>query len=208
MEAVGATATACTPEEVKHRVLISLLKKDIVAIDGDQNVTVMAAHRNAPIQVSPRTGQMVHTLGPSLWLESEGPCAMESPSEEISPPDDISKIMLRRASCLHADKYSMDIASNIDVLSKESSQLRGTTAGASTEQLLRLWRWIQLAEAFCNADGSFDDVPIWAARSLSEAGVVKLLELDKGKPEQCSFSDSLSCSTYDSPGRRYVILLL
>jgi WD repeat-containing protein mio len=201
-EGNGATSSSVT-QEVKQRVVASLFMKDVVAVDLDQNVLVLPAHRHAPIQISPRNGHIVHTLGPTLWLESEGPGAMES-AEDISPQDDISKIMLRRASCLHAEKYSMDIASNIELLSKEFSQLHGTPAGASTEQLLRLWRWIQLAEAFCNADGSFDELPIWPAKGLPEAGVLKLLDLDKGKPEQSTLSETLSCPTYDSPGRRYV----
>jgi WD repeat-containing protein mio len=203
----NGTSSSSNVKEMKQSVLSSLLMRDVVAVDLEQNVRVMPAHRNAPIQVSPRNGQIVHTLGPTLWLESEGPGAMES-AEDISPQDDISKIMSRRASCLHVEKYSMDIASNIELLSKELSHLHGTTAGATTEQLLRLWRWIQLAEAFCNAEGSFDEFPVWPAKGLQEAGVLTLLELDKGKPEQYTLSETLSCPTYDSPGRRYVYTLL
>jgi hypothetical protein len=192
----------------KNQVFSELFRKEIVVVESDQSVNVVAAHRIAPIQLSPRTGQLVHTLGPTLWLgsASEGPAAMES--SKIRSDEDISATMLRRARCLHVAKYSMDISSNIEMLALESSKFQGTTVGSSTEQLLRLWRWIQLAEAFCHADGTFDEVPNWPAKSLSEAGVAKLLELDKGKPEQCSYSSTLFCSAYDSVGRRFVSSLL
>jgi WD40 repeat protein len=187
----------------KKKVFAELFPKRIVAVEGDQTVRVVAAHRIAPVAVSYRTGQVIHALGRTIWLgsASEGPAAIEC--LKIRCDEDISATMLRRARCLHVAKYSMDTSSNIKMLASELSGSRENVASShtSTEQLLRLWRWIQRAELLCyeSSDVAWDDV---SAKGLVDAGVWKLLELDEGKLGQQSYSDSLSCATYDSEGRR------
>jgi hypothetical protein len=182
----------------KQWVMADLFSKQIVAVESDLTVNVVACHRLAPIELSPRTGQLIFSVGQSLLLgsTSDGPSAMEGSHIQVS--DDVSTTMLRRAQGLPIAKYSMDIASNIEMLTEESLQCSGSIA-SSCERLIRLWKWIQLAEGFCQ-----DDVPSWPAKGLNEAGVVNLLKLDQGKPEQSCYSDSLSCFTFDSEGRRYV----
>jgi hypothetical protein len=184
----------------KKRVMLELFPKQIVAVCSDQTVNVVSCHRIAPLAVSPRNGQIVHAIGQSLLLGSatEGPAAMER--FEMQSHHDISAIILRRAQGSAIGKYSMDIASNIEILTEESLKFNETSSTSSVEQLLRLWKWIQLAEVFCQ-----EDTPNWPAKSLIDAGVAKLLVSDRGgTQENQSFSDSLGCFTFDSPGRRYV----
>ena len=106
--------------------------------------------------------------------------------------DDISATILRRANGSDTGKYSMDIDSNIDINTEESLKYVKMSS-----ELLRLWKWVKLAEVFC-----LEDTPNWPAKSLIEAGVAKLLDSDKGIQESQSYSDSLGCLTYDSQGRR------
>ena len=122
----------------------------------------------------------------------------------IKPNEDISATMLRRARCMHTLKYSMDVSSNIELLISESTMFHDSAALRNTDQLVRLWRWIQLCEGFCHADGTFDDANIFSTTGLIEVGAVKLLDYDKHKQEQIRISDALSCKIYDSDGRRYV----
>jgi WD40 repeat protein len=204
LEEFGSSDTPSSGATLKKKKVFSeLLSKRIVAVEGNQTLSVVAAHRIAPIVVSHRTGQVIHTLGRTLWLESasEGPAAMEYP--DIRSNEDISATMMRRAGCLHVAKYSMAASPNIKMLASELSGSQGASSLTTTNPLLRLWRWIERAEALCSepADDSFDESN-WPAKGLVDAGVLKLLELDEGQSEGQSYSDSLSCATYDSAGRR------
>ena len=79
---------------------------------------------------------------------------------------------------------------------------------ASTEQLLRLWRWIERATTMCYeaAEDTLDDMHGWPAEGLVDAGVYKLLEMDSGKAAEQIYSPSLSCPIFESDGRRYVAM--
>lgn len=187
----------------KKKIFAELLPKRILAVKGDQFVSIVAAHRIAPISVSQRTGQVIHTLGGTLYFgsTSEGPAAMECP--DIRSDEDISATMIRRAGCLHVAKYSMSTSSNIKMLANELTGSHQDSSLTTTDQLLRLWRWIQRAEALCcePTDDSLDESN-WPAKGLVDSGVLKLLEIDEGQSEEKSYSESLSCATYDSAGRR------
>ena len=178
----------------KKRTMMELFPRQIVAVCSDRTVNVVSCHRIAPIAVSPRSGQIVHTIGQSLLLGStaEGPAAMEG--SDLQLQDDISAIILRRAQGSADRKYSMDIASNIEILTEESGKGNRTS---SVEQLLRLWKWIKIVEGFC-----LEDTPNWPAKSLIDAGVAKLLASDKGMQDSQNYSESLGCLTFDSQGRR------
>jgi hypothetical protein len=107
---------------------------------------------------------------------------------------------------LHVAKYSMDASSNIKLLSAEVSERASGVSTKSSEEQLRLWKWIHRVEALCNenVDDSLGNGPSWSGKSLVDSGVRNLLALDEASPEQKRHSDTLSCATYDSPGRRYV----
>ena len=183
----------------KKRMMLELFPKQIVAVGSDNTVNVVACHRIAPLAVSPRSGQIVHSIGQSILMGSatEGPASMDRCEPQLN--DDISAIILRRAQGSVMGKYSMDIASNIEILTEESLKYNEMSSASTVEQLLRLWKWIQLAEVFCQ-----EDTPNWPAKSLIDGGVAKLLESDNGAQENQNYSDSLGCFTYESPGRRYV----
>ena len=187
----------------KRRVMMELFPKQIVAVCGDRTVNVVSCHRIAPLAVSPRSGQIVHSIGQSLFFGSaaEGPAAMEG--SDPQGDNDISAIILRRAHGTDNTKYSLDIASNIGILTEESLKYCKGVSSSSIEQLLRLWKWLKLAEGFCR-----EDTPNWPAKSLIDAGVAKLLEFDKGKQESQSYSDSLGCLIFDSEGRRCVLKMI
>jgi hypothetical protein len=188
-----------TSKEVlqKAQMMRQLFLRQVVAVDCDHNVDVVATQRVAPISISPRTGQIIHSIGQTLFTGSlsDGHTAMEGLRIQID--EDISKITLRRALGTSTGKYSMDVSTNIDFLTEEISNCNERRTSASTEKLLRLWKWIQLAEGFCQSD-----VQQWPAKSLVEAGVMKLLELDAMTSIKQSKSASLFCFVYESEGRR------
>ena len=216
-------------------VLEELFPKRLLVIRAtDQTIRDVPAHRVAPLAVSHRTGQVVHTLGRSLFVTSAGAATSSSGCEDNQ---DVSMVMMRRARCLHVVKYSMDADANIELLTTEHEQIgRNVTSSPSATvaqlsiarvHLIRLWKWIQRAELMCeeaavvattgsNAD-EFNSLTLsspmggeptlvsdayWPAKSLLDAGVLQLLQLDDGKPDANGYSDSLCCATYESEGRR------
>jgi hypothetical protein len=200
----SARSQISTEHNAKKNVLAELLPKRIVAIHGDQSVHVVPAHRIAPITVSQRTGQIIHALGRTLFASSLAPGSIEG-SERLEN-EDVSAVMWRRARCLHVAKYSMDASSNIKLLSGEISERASGVSTKAAEEQLRLWKWILRVETLCseNVDDSLGNGHSWSSKSLVDSGVYKLLALDEASPEQKRYSDTLSCATYDSPGRRYV----
>lgn len=108
-------------------------------------------------------------------------------------------------------KYSMDTTANIKLLAENGLQAEGAwkeNVRSQREALLRLWSWIERVESLCSeksedlyaADGGTLN---WAAKGLIDAGAWRLLRADDGvaKDEEI-FSETLCCTTYDSPGRR------
>ena len=49
----------------KKRMMLELFPKQIVAVCGDNTINVVSCHRIAPLAVSPRNGQIVHSIGRS-----------------------------------------------------------------------------------------------------------------------------------------------
>jgi hypothetical protein len=191
------------------KVISELFPKRMVVVKDDHTIGDIATTRIAPIAVSRRSGQIIHGLGRTLWISSptEGPTAMENPN--VCSDEDISGTMLRRARCNEDVKYSMHIPSNIKLISREIRKLPKSSAQQLlTEQLLQLWKWIQRAEELCNdiTEEEWDQGMVWPAKSLIDAGAWKLLKLDGRNEERQNFSESLSCATFDSEGRRFVLL--
>ena len=193
------------------QLISELYPQRMLVVLADRSVQDMAKHTIAPLAISRRDGRVVHALGKNLFLGSTrtGPSAMESLS--IQKDEDISATMMRRARCLHAARYSMDTASNIQVLTEEMSLHRFSP---DHDALLRLWTWIDRIEALCTAPsaeemGSQDDGGIfWASKGFDETGVWKLLKMGDDTQEASDEnmrSDSLSCDLYDSPARRCVV---
>lgn len=193
-----------------NQLISELYPQRMLVVLADRTVQDMAKHTIAPLAISRRDGRVVHALGKDLFLGSTrtGPSAMESLS--IQKDEDISATMMRRARCLHAARYSMDTASNIQVLTEEMSLHRFSP---DHDALLRLWTWIDRIEALCTAPnveemGGMDDGGIfWASKGFDETGVWNLLEMENDAQEasdETMRSDSLSCDLYDSPVRRYV----
>jgi hypothetical protein len=204
----GIPIAAEDKDEAPHKKIIfaRLFSKRIVGVDTEHVVSDIPAHRLAPVVISQRTGQVLNSLGHTLWSTSvsEGPAAMESRNARVD--EDISATMVRRARCIHVTKYSMDTVSNIKTLTTEISEMQGDSMPVKTSigRLLRLWRWIQRVEAVCGDLGNEDSemTSRWNVKGLIDAGAMNLLRIDEGKNEVQSFSDSLSCATYDSEGRR------
>merc|ERR1712003_399319 len=73
----------------------------------------------ALICVSNRDGRVVHSLGKTVLMGSTmlGASAMENKIRD--PNEDISSTMMRRARCLHATRYSVDAATNLQMFFDE-----------------------------------------------------------------------------------------
>lgn len=203
------SVTRCGTRDAEQEVFAELFPKRIVAVDCDLSINAIAAHRIAPLAVSHRTGQVINSLNRTMLTSCPNPIATERSG--IQSEEDISATMLRRARCHNITKYSMKTSSNIAIISKELKEVQSSKAliasSKTTEELLRLWKWIHRAESLCNetADDAIDVVSKgWSAKGLIDSGVWTLLESDDKTTEQKTMSDSLSCVTYDSSGRRYV----
>ena len=123
---------------------------------------------------------------------------MEGP--DIKNDEDISATMMRRARCLRVARYSMNTSSNIKMLSED---IPSSESSADAFLLIRLWSWIDRVESFCFDAEEIEDGFRWSAKSLMEAGVWRLLNIDSDSNEDVSlFSEALSCNIYDSPARR------
>ena len=186
------------------RIVETLYPHRMLAVLGDRKIHDMPKHTNAPIAISRRDGRLVHALGRTLWIgpTNNGPTAMES--LQIQNGEDISATMMRRARCLHLARYSMDTASNIKMLSEEKFVLDPATyASATRYSLLRLWSWIERVEALSADAEETEEYTLWPARGLVDAGIWRLLRMDEGEwNDELGFSESLSCTTYDSQARR------
>ena len=189
-----------------QQLIAELFPSRMMLIHGDRTVGDTARQRVAPVAISRRDGRLVHGFGRALWIGSpaQGPAAMES--LEISPDEDISATMMRRARCQHVAKYSMDTTSNIKILAEDG--ILANKAGAQEQNgpsptrdaLLRLWSWIERVEALCSeTEEPWSD---WPAKGLMDAGAWRLLLINEGVDDVEVMSDELSCMTYDSKGRR------
>jgi hypothetical protein len=126
-------------------------------------------------------------------------------SSSVGHDEDISAAMMRRARCLRVTRYSMNTASNIQMLSEDI--VSGETLAdvlSPTFTLLRLWTWIDRVESLCENIKGFEDGIFWPAKGLLDAGVWHLLQFDSesNTDDSMIFSETLSCNIYDSPTRR------
>lgn len=148
---------------------------------------------------------------PTLLAIFTGPSAMES--LQLRRDEDISATMMRRARCLHATRYSMDATANIQLLSEEHALGSTSTEDSAAlqrnrEELLRLWSWIERVESLSEESIRTDGANPWPAKGLIEVGVWRLLRMDVSdggdhpQLDIATYSDSLSCNTYDSPSRQ------
>jgi hypothetical protein len=189
----------------QHTHFDGIYRRRMLTVLADRTICDMAQHTLAPVALSRRDGRLVHALGDTLWIGStnEGPSSMEKLG--VGPDDDISATMMRRARCLHVQRYSMDTSSNIKVLSEEVPDT-DTPDGLSTRySLLRLWSWIDRVENLCNdtVDEYGEEDEIWPAKGLTDSGVWSLLRIEEGDVQDDTIeSPSLCCSIYESPARR------
>ena len=178
----------------------------MAVVETDRTVRDIARRPLAPLAISKRDGRLVHVLGSTLWMHgtSDGPTAMEC--LEIQRDEDISATMMRRARCLHENRYSMNTASNIKLLAQESDIAESAQNGPYPIciALLRLWIWIERIEDLCSdEDFSSDSEFKWSSKGLVDTGAWKLLQLDgSGASEMQVFSYELSCNVYESSDRR------
>ena len=184
-----------------------LYRRRMLTVLEDRTISDMAQHTLAPVALSRRDGRLVHALGDTLWIggTNEGPSAMEKLG--VRTDDDVSATMMRRARCLHVQRYSMDTASNIKVLSEETSDLNTPDALSARYSLLRLWSWIDRVESLCiDAAEEYsysEEEESWPAKGLTDSGVWSLLHMDEGDVEdEIIESPSLCCNVYESSARR------
>ena len=138
---------------------------------------------------------------------------MESTTYDIH--EDVSKVMMRRARCLHEARYSTDVSSNLQMISMELQSIRQQTNNIedvnldttiySREQLWRLWSWIERIEDLCsrNEKDAMVDERRLPAKGLQDAGVLGLLKMDTVDSDERSMKSPLfNRNIYDSPMRR------
>jgi hypothetical protein len=103
----------------------------------------------------------------------------------------------------------MDTKSNIKILAEDGIVTDGSA-------LLRLWSWVERVESLCAEswqDETSWDGWNWPAKGLADAGAIELLRMDTagagadgsrstGAVDKEEFCETLSCTTYHSPGRR------
>jgi hypothetical protein len=215
------------PSVTKSNKTQPLIPQRVLAVYTDGVVTDLPTQQIAPVALSNRDGRVVSALGSNLCCGStiEGPSAMEKLAYD--PSEDISATMMRRARCLHMKRYSTDAASNLEMLSLEQdaflraqegnaeSKVTGTHL-TSLEHLHLVWSWIERVENICFRSSivSTIDERFWPVKNLCDAGVLHLLRLDVANIDEVTTFDSFSKSevfnrnVYDSPLRRYVIIIL
>ena len=185
---------------------MDLYSSRMLTVVENSTVRDIAKHTKAPLALSHRDGRLIHALGRSIWAgETTGVL-----DGDDGLPEDISAIMKGRARCLHESRYTVDAASNIQMLLNESLNVVPGTADASRRDgLIQLWGWIAKVEMLCGYDS--DDIPYahWRAKGLLDAGVWQLLgfdDNDKNIDEIVVVSKSLHCNTYDSLERRSALI--
>lgn len=200
-------------ERNQQQQVSELFRNRMLVVLADKTVKDIAMDTMAPLAISRRDGCLAHSFGGALWIEpsSEGPSAMEHPTALST--EDVSARMMRRAKCSRAARYSMDAASNLQMLSEEDDEL-GDEADLegmlpSIKMLIRLWSWIERIERFCSQREAYG-AEKWPGRGLADSGVLRLLHLDHSAGDSPSnkdsvvFDEALSIDTYESPRRRYV----
>ena len=145
---------------------------------------------------------------------------MESTKFDIH--EDISKVMMRRARCLHVARYSTDASSNLQMISMELESIHKETSNvvdyndiinatiSRRKQLRRLWSWIERVERLCGRkdNDSMIDERRLPARGLQDAGLLRLLRIDSTSNDEVTAFDRSTMSpifnrnTFDSPMRR------
>ena len=183
------------------------IQKRIFVVGENQRISDMPSHRFSPVSLSKYTGQIINAYGTDIHFHttSSGPVAMKS--TEMTPDQDVSAIMMRRASCKRQFKYSMNIDANIRLLLQEAEVAKGESEKQikTRNELYHTWRWIRWIESLTvdsvrPTHGSLQTQAPF--QSLADAGVLRLLEADSGEQDIQGFSETLSIATYDSKGRR------
>jgi hypothetical protein len=193
----------------ESRVLTELYPNRMLAVFSDRCIRDLPKHTLAPVAISRRDGRLVHAHGRTLWIgpTGKGPSAMES--LQIHRNEDISATMMRRARCLHVAKYSMNTTSNIKMLAEDGMLAEESPRDGfspTRAALLRLWSWIdRVEELSADMDEAWDDGLLFTPRGLVDAGAWHLLRMDFDNDTDRdveSYSETLACPTFDSPGRR------
>ena len=84
--------------------------------------------------------------------------------------EDISAKMMRRARCLHSQRYSTDALANVKTLESEKKELLSQrhqytlnqhdildAVLSNINQLIRLWQWVSLVEDLCREQQDKDE---------------------------------------------------
>ncbi len=200
---------------------ISCTPQRMIAVYNDGKVTDLPTQQVSPLALSCRDGRVANALGSYLCLgsTSDGPSAMEKVT--FDPSEDISTTMMRRARCLHVNRYSTDAKVNLQMLdSEQEAFLKANDTGiqlnsqethlASFEHLHLLWSWIKRVETLCfrNNMENLIDEGFWPAKTLLDSGVLGILRLDVHDIDRVTtFETSLKSEVFnrnifDSPLRQ------
>jgi hypothetical protein len=123
--------------------------------------------------------------------------------------DDISLAIHRRAKNLKNLKNFANTRGIGSILSEEdysSRELRCAQSAESNRQLSNVWKFIDRVETFMwNELGAHDETSLWAGRSLSDSGILRLLmkqDIEVISNEQIEHISPFGFNSYDSPARR------
>lgn len=173
------------------------LRKRTFVTQNDKSIADLPFHRSAPLSFSKCTGEIINAFASDFHFQ-----AVESGSD-----NDVSSIMMRRATGNEKVRYSMNIEANIRLLLDEAGKVVEESQSQTKirNEICNVWRWVDWIEGILQDTGIEKEKLLDSAlqfKGLHDAGVLPLLEIDKKAKDLQGMSKTLAVATFDSKGRR------